>query len=393
MATQPQLPQTAPLYHCPQCRTPVRAGDKVCPACGVNLALAAVLAERQTLASRPTGAASGRADLPRFGEFLVREGYLSPGQLQTGLTRQREAAAMGNAKTIGQVLLEMGVVTRDQLEVAGIQQVKQLQTALEENNRQLEARVAERTEALQLMLDKFAELEEVKANFVANISHELRTPLVPIRGYSDLLLARALGPLNATQQDAMDAISRSARRLEELINELIQFASSVKGRMVINQTVIVVGDLTEPLWDYFGPRAEAAGIHLRQELPDSLPMIRADAEKIYWVLFQLMDNALKFTPAGGFVILRAEARAPRVRLSIRDTGAGIAPEHLGQIFHPFHQGAAEAGQVVDGTGLGLALVKRIVEAHESKVEVTSRPKQGSTFAFDLPMASPPTPAP
>ena len=391
MTTKAPLPQTAPLYHCPQCRTPVRASDKICPACGVNLALAAVLAERQTLSCRSAAAPRPMADLPRFGEFLVREGYLSPGQLQAGLQRQREAAAIGNSKTIGQVLLDMEFVTRDQLEMAGMQQVRQLQAALEDNNRQLEARVAERTQALQVMLNKFAELEEVKANFVANISHELRTPLVPIRGYSDLLLARTLGPLNTPQHDAMEAISLSARRLEELINELIQFASSVKGRMVINQTVIVVGDLTEPLWEYFGPRAEAAGLQLRQELDPGLPMIRADAEKIYWVLFQLMDNAVKFTPEGGWVVLRAEARGPRVRLSISDTGIGILPEQLGHIFQAFHQGAAEAGHVVDGTGLGLALVKRIVEAHESKVEVISRPKQGSTFAFELPLANPPAP--
>lgn len=391
MTPKVPLPQTAPLYHCPQCRAAVRASAKTCPACGVNLALAAVLAERQTLSSRPTGAPSSTAGLPRFGEFLVREGYLSPSQLQEGLRRQREAAAIGNSKTIGQVLLDMGVVTHDQLEVAGMRQVQQLQAALEENNRQLEARVAERTQALQLTLDRFAELEEVKANFVANISHELRTPLVPIRGYSDLLLARSLGPLNAPQHEAMEAISRSTRRLEALINELIQFASSVKGRMVINPTVIMVGDLIEPLWDYFRPRAEAAGLQLRQELADGLPLIRADAEKIYWVLFQLMDNAVKFTPAGGWVVLRAETRAPRVRLSISDTGIGVPPEQLGRIFQPFHQGAAEAGQVVDGTGLGLALVKRIVEAHESRVEVISRPKQGSTFAFELPVATPPQP--
>ena len=389
MTSKTPLPQTAALYQCPQCQTPVRANDKICPACGVNLALAAVLAERQTLGSRPPAAPSKMADLPRFGEFLVREGYLSPSQLQDGLMRQREAGTLGLSKTIGQVLLDMGLVTRDQLEVAGIQQVKQLQAALEENNRQLEQRVAERTQSLQVMLDKFAELEEVKANFVANISHELRTPLVPIRGYSDLLISRTLGPLNAPQHDAMDAISRSAKRLEELINELIQFASSVKGRMVINPTVFVVSDLTEPLWDYFGPRAETAGVSLRQELPEGLPLARADAEKIYWVLFQLMDNAVKFTPEGGWVILSAEARPPSVRIAITDTGRGIAPEQLGHIFQPFHQVAAEAGQVVDGTGLGLALVKRIVEAHESKVEVISRLKQGSTFAFDLPMASPP----
>jgi hypothetical protein len=161
MTTQAPLPQTAPIYHCPQCRTPVRAGDKSCPACGVNLALAAVLAERQTLSGRPAGTPARMAALPRFGEFLVREGYVSPTQLQSGLARQRESAALGNSRTIGQVLLDMGLMTRDQLEMAGIQQVQQLQSALEENNRELEARVAERTQALQVMLDKFAELEEV----------------------------------------------------------------------------------------------------------------------------------------------------------------------------------------------------------------------------------------
>ena len=161
MTSKTPLPQTAALYQCPQCRTPVRANDKICPACGVNLALAAVLAERQTLGSRSPAAPSKMANLPRFGEFLVREGYLSPSQLQDGLMRQREAGALGLSKTIGQVLLEMGLVTRDQLEVAGIQQVKQLQAALEENNRQLEQRVAERTQSLQVMLDKFAELDRV----------------------------------------------------------------------------------------------------------------------------------------------------------------------------------------------------------------------------------------
>jgi signal transduction histidine kinase len=161
--------------------------------------------------------------------------------------------------------------------------------------------------------------------------------------------------------------------------------------MVINPTIIVIGDLIEPLWEYFGPRAEAAGLSLRRDVPEALPMIRADSEKIYWVLFQLMDNAVKFTPAGGWIILRAEARAESVRLSVSDTGVGILPAQLGHIFQPFHQAPpTETGQLVDGTGLGLALVKRIVDAHDSKVEVTSRPKQGSTFAFELPIANPGT---
>jgi signal transduction histidine kinase len=368
----------------------VRAGEAACPACGVNLALAAVLAERHTLA-RSTGPlvrAPGLADLPRFGEFLVSQGYLSGEQLRAGLARQREAVLGGVRQTIGQTLLEMGHVTREQLELASIQQVKQLQNALEESNRRLEQRVVERTQALEQALQKLTELAEVKANFVANISHELRTPLVPIRGYADLLGRQALGPLTDRQRDAVEAIRRSALRLEELLNELIQFASSVKGRLVINPSVVALVELAEPLWDYFGPRAEAGGVTLRQDLAPGLPPVHADPEKLYWVLFQLMDNAVKFTPPGGEVTLRARPANGRVRLEVQDTGLGIAADQIGDIFRPFHQAPPPPGQMVDGTGLGLALVKRIVDAHHAQVEVDSAPGRGSTFAFELPAARP-----
>src|SRR5690348_2663929 len=141
---------TTPIFVCPQCRTPVRAGDTTCRACGTNLALAAALAERYTLAGLESLAAAApdhsrsapRAhELPRFGEYLVSQGYITPAQLSAGLTRQREAAALGGRRTIGQTLLALGVITAEQLELAGIQQVKQLQNQLEDNNRQLEQRV------------------------------------------------------------------------------------------------------------------------------------------------------------------------------------------------------------------------------------------------------------
>ena len=380
--------QTAPIYNCPQCHTPVRAGDTTCRSCGVNLALAAVLAERLTLARMPASAASTpTADLPRFGEFLVSYGYINEDDLTAGLTRQREAAALGVQRTIGQTLLQMGCLTREALELASVQQVKLLQTALEASNRQLELRVTERTEALQAALQRLTEMEEVKANFIANISHELRTPLVPIRGYSDLLISGSLGALTDGQAEAMESIGRAASRLEELINELIQFASSVKGRLIINETTVALPDLAEPLWEYFIPRAAAGSLRLRQDLPKYLPLVRADAEKIYWVLFQLLDNAVKFTPEGGEVNLAVQASGDRMRIVVRDTGPGIAPERLSLIFQPFSQ-SSEASQMVDGAGLGLALVKRILDAHDSKVEVESQLGQGSSFAFELPLAAP-----
>ncbi len=383
------IPATTPIFVCPQCRTPVRAGDLACRACGTNLALAAVLAERSTLAgvTAPAPSLPGRSHaLPRFGEYLVNQGYITAAQLNAGLTRQRELAALGGHKTIGQTLLTMDIITSAQLELASIEQVRQLQAALEANNRALEQRVADRTQALEAALAQLTELSELKANFIANISHELRTPLVPLKGFADLLLNGSLGQLTAGQSEAVETIQRSANRLEGLINALIQFASSVKGRLIINATPISLPDLVPALWDYFEPRATEKLLSLRHTLPDDLPLVYADAEKIHWVLYQLLDNAIKFTPEGGEVVLSAEARPASLRLSVADTGPGIAPERLGQIFQPFAQ-AVDKPETVDGTGLGLALVKRIVEAHDSRVEVDSRPNAGSTFSFELPLAA------
>jgi len=355
-----------------------------------------VLAEGYTRATRTTPQAAdgqGRpiAELPRFGEFLVGQGYITGAQLRAGLERQREAAALGAHQAIGQTLAALGFITHEQLDRAGIEQVRQLQNALEEANHRLERRVAERTEALQAAVKQLAELNELKANFIANISHELRTPLVPIKGFSDLLLNGSLGALSAGQFEAVETINRSAQRLETLLNQLIQFASSVKGRLVINPTILHVPDLLDPLWDYFQPRADSAGVSLTRDVPSSLPLVTADGEKIYWVLYQLLDNAIKFTPPGGCVTLSAAASAEAVRLSVHDTGVGISSENLKLIFEPFAQAAdipaQMGGQLVDGTGLGLALVKRIVEAHDSHVDVDSQVGQGSTFSFQLPLSN------
>jgi two-component system cell cycle sensor histidine kinase PleC len=382
MAESP-LPPTLPLYRCPECHTPVKANDMACETCGTNLALAAVLAERRTLAHLPHGSPKPAADLPRFGEFLILQGLITPDELRAGLARQREAAALGVSRTIGQTLVRMGCLTPDQLEQASIEQVKQLQRALDESRRQEEERVAERTAALELALRRLAELNELKANFVANISHELRTPLVPIRGYTDLLAGQILGPLTDRQRDAVDAIHRSGLRLEALINDLIQFASGVKGRLLINTTVLAMPDLTARLTEHFERRAAGLGLRLSVSVPDDLPLVQADAEKVHWAIYQLLDNAVKFTPAGGQVSLTVQAAPDRetVRVSVSDTGVGIPPERLEAAFQPFEQ--ILTGKPVDGTGLGLALVKRIVEAHGSRVEVDSQPNAGSTFSFRL----------
>jgi signal transduction histidine kinase len=123
-------------------------------------------------------------------------------------------------------------------------------------------------------------------------------------------------------------------------------------------------------------------------MPTPLPLVLADGEKLYWALFQLLDNAIKFTPEGGEVTIQAALKEQHLRVSVRDTGIGIPRDQLNQIFQPFHQVIQSESIPVDGTGLGLALVKRIIEAHHSKVEVESEPSRGSVFFFELPIVVP-----
>jgi signal transduction histidine kinase len=383
---------TAPpaTFRCPQCRAVVQPADNTCPACGVNLAWAAAIAERQVLAAAPgtSGALTETTDviLPRFGEFLVQSGDLTHEQLQAALTRQTELAAQGHSLTIGQVLAGMGLLTRRQLELASIQQVKQLQAALQESNRQLEERVALRTQELQEALQKLTEMSELKANFVANISHELRTPLVPIKLYNELMTDGSLGPLTDEQAEALKVTQRATLRLEALVDNLIQFASSLKGELRLNPAAHSPTQLGDQAVRASLPKAEKANVRLHTYYALALPPVLADGEKIRWVLFQLLDNAIKFTRAGGEVILSIEPHAQQLRLSVRDTGIGIPADKLPELFQPFHQLDGSITRQFGGTGLGLALVKRIVEAHQSRVQIESEPGRGTTFWFDLPIA-------
>jgi signal transduction histidine kinase len=138
------------------------------------------------------------------------------------------------------------------------------------------------------------------------------------------------------------------------------------------------------------PKAVDRGIVLNLELESSLPPVQADDEKLGWVLSQLLDNAIKFTPTGGVVTLRVLRNENMVMLNICDTGIGIAPEKIKEIFEPFHQLDGSATRRYGGTGLGLALVRQIVEAHGSLVSVVSTPDQGTTFSFPLLLAVPKT---
>jgi signal transduction histidine kinase len=366
-----------------------------CPHCGVDLALAAALAERQALSVLPSGSDApfvGDVMLSRFGEFLMKQGYITPPQLDAALDRQKEKGRLGVKETLGQVLLELRVMTREQLELASVEQVQELQNALRSANAQLEQRVADRTKELERAYQRLTELDHLKSNFISNVSHELRTPLTKIKGFHALLAAGDLGALTPEQRQAVEVMGRGVSELERLVGDLIQFATGARGEMVLSPSAVPVGPLVEGVVASMRQRAAAHGLSLACIQPAAGVCVTADAERIRWVVAQLLDNAIKFTQDSGSVEAGAKVVGGGVRIWVADTGQGIAETRLPELFEPFHQLDGSATRKAGGTGLGLALVKMIVSAHGSAVSVVSRPGVGSRFSFDLPAAVPASPA-
>jgi signal transduction histidine kinase len=332
----------------------------------------------------PTTPLSPEMLVPRLGEYLVQKELITNENLIQALRVQQEWKKEGKSRLLGETLVDLGVVERPALDHAVTELIIQLRTALEDANRNLENRVRERTAELQEALYKLSELNQLKANFIANISHELRTPLTHIKGYMELLYSSALGELTEEQKDAIDVSRRATGRLENLVENLIVFSVASRGEMTLKLNPMALENILEQAIS--SPRAKAIekGVEFKLDIPSSLPLLKADAEKIKWVISQLLDNAVKFTNAGGSVTLSALPEADRlVMISVIDTGIGISADRLKELFEPFHQLDGSATRRFGGTGIGLALARQIIEAHGSRIEVESVEAKGSTFRFPL----------
>lgn len=373
---------------CPRCGQPVLPQLRYCEHCGVDLAMAAVLAEQQVMlpASLPSGMPLVPEVLvPRIGDYMIKRGLIKQDDLQKALGYQKQKAADGQPVLLGQALLELGLTTRETLDQVITAQILELQTALSEANQSLKQRVQERTQELQKALERLSELNHLKSNFIANISHELRTPLTHIKGYLDLLADGGLGPLNPAQEDALTVLKRAETRLERLIEDLIQFSLASRGELSLNLQQTEIDKLILVAVERYRHRAANQEIALSTSIAPNIPPIQADEDKIGWVLLQLLDNALKFTPKGGKVIVQASADSGLIHVAVLDTGIGIPEERMSEIFEPFHQLDGSATRRYAGTGLGLAMVRRIIEAHGSMVKVHSMVGRGSRFEFSLPV--------
>ena len=322
--------------------------------------------------------------VPRMGEYLVQKGLITEAQLQRALDHQQEETSRGNTVLLGQALIDLKYIDRSDLDQSVTEQIIHLRSALQAANRSLERRVEERTAELQMALERVSELSQLKANFISNISHELRTPLTHIKGYVELLITESLGSITTEQRHALAISQQSTNRLENLIEDLIMVSLASRGELSIQQDNVDIRRLANLAVKSHADAALGRGVNLHTLVDENVPFVQADSQKIAWVLGQLIDNGIKFTSSGGSVVLSVKCEGENlVIVSVTDTGIGIPADHLQDIFEPFHQLDGSTTRRYGGTGLGLSLVRQIVEAHGSVLEVQSTDGRGTTFKFPL----------
>jgi signal transduction histidine kinase/ActR/RegA family two-component response regulator len=241
--------------------------------------------------------------------------------------------------------------------------------------------------ALAQVNEELRRLDELKSEFLAMVSHELRTPLTAIVGYSRLLMRQVHGPLTPKQLEHQEAIFRSAQRLTELINDLLDVARLEAARVQLETRPTDVHQALENVLATVRVAAQAKQITIADEIPADLPLVQADSSRLHQILANLIGNAIKFTPAGGHVRVRAGRQKDQVWVAVEDTGVGIPSEELARIWDPFYQVESPLRRRHAGSGLGLAIVRRLVELHGGAVRAESAGEnRGSRFTFTLPVA-------
>jgi signal transduction histidine kinase len=227
---------------------------------------------------------------------------------------------------------------------------------------------------------------KTKSLFLANMSHELRTPLTAIIGFAEFLVGGKPGTINPKQKEYLEDILNSGKHLLQLINDVLDLAKVETGKMELNPEKFSLEKAIEEVCAVSKPSVQKKGIRLEVYVAPDLSYITLDQQKFKQVLYNLLSNAVKFTDDGGTVEIRAEAHdTDRVKLVINDRGIGIKAEDIGRLFKEFEQLESGAARLCEGTGLGLALTRKIVESQGGDIGVESEVGKGTCFRVVLPL--------
>lgn len=321
--------------------------------------------------------------VPKIGEYLVQKHLITVKDLNKALFIQYEKTKQGIELPLGKILVSENFISQETLDETITEQLINFRNALEQSNHQLEQRVQQRTLELQEALNKINELNQLKNNFISNISHELRTPLTHIKGYLDLMISKDLGDLSDDQSQVLNVMTKATNRLERLIEDLIMFTLADHEEILISKHEFDLVSSINDVISVFQNHLITVKIDLIKDPEMKSIFVFADQKKIQWVINQLIENSIKFSKGELQISIVLEDQGELVKISIKDNGVGIPENKLNEIFEPFHQLDSSSTRKAGGVGLGLALAKKIVEAHDSKFTVNSQVGIGSTFDFSL----------
>ena len=223
-------------------------------------------------------------------------------------------------------------------------------------------------------------VERQRRELVANVSHELKTPISALRAH----LENMIDGVEPADPQTLQVMLAQSERLGRLVDQLLDLSRLESGELALHRDAVALGPLIERVVSEISVTPRASGIEIATDVPGTLPRAFADAERVHQVLFNVLDNAVRFTPEGGRITVAATSDGSTITLSVSDPGPGIAPEHLDRVFERFYRVDSARSRDEGGTGIGLAIARSVVEAHGGRITAASEPGRGSTFTIELP---------
>jgi signal transduction histidine kinase len=237
--------------------------------------------------------------------------------------------------------------------------------------------------AFNRMSGELANLERLRRDLVANVSHELKTPISALRAH----LENMIDGVERADPETLQVMFAQSERLGRLVDQLLELSRLESGDLPLSREPLRLRPLVEQVVSEIAVTRAGQRVRLDQSVPADLPPVLADAERVHQVLFNLLDNAVRFTPQGGHVTISATRRDGSVDVAVRDTGPGIPREHLPRLFDRFYRVDTARSRDDGGTGIGLAIARSVIDAHGGRIWAESELGRGSTFTFELPVAA------